>query len=152
QHHRPRGHEIDEAGEERFAVVLGVELLALLAGEQREPSLDDPEALLLHVRENLAGEVTTGRVRLDDEQGAFDGQRFLLRVSDGLAADALCGPGASGGGGARVARARARGARASRGRLALRGALRARGPGAVLRGGAGGGLLSLSGVAIAVAR
>ena len=68
--------------------------LGLGLGELQALLRDDHEALLLEPRVDLAGEVTPGRVRLDDRQGALDGHEkypFQLWIGAPLAPRELRG-------------------------------------------------------------
>src|SRR6185312_15396252 len=71
-HDRGGAHLLDQLAEERPLLVDGVEALGLRPGDPDALAGDDAEAGVLDLGDDLAGEVATGRVGLDDREGAFE--------------------------------------------------------------------------------
>src|SRR5207237_3284233 len=70
-HYRSGGHVGHQVIEERLALMLRVEFLALLAGELSQPRLGDAKTLALDMSEDLADQLPVHGVGLDDEQRTF---------------------------------------------------------------------------------
>jgi len=70
-HHRGRDHEIHQFAEERPLLVDGVEGFSLVAAHADAALGDDAQAGVLDHRIDLAGEIASRGVRLDDRKGAF---------------------------------------------------------------------------------
>ena len=63
--------------------MLGVERLRLVALQLRVARLDQREAGLFDVRQDLSNQPSLDGIGFDDEQGALDGQCNLLVAADG---------------------------------------------------------------------
>src|SRR5258708_36300343 len=79
-HHRARGHERAKAFEERPLLVHAVEVFGLAAGHPDALLGHNAQALVFEPGVDLAGQVPSGGVRLDDRESAFDGHVTLLAV------------------------------------------------------------------------
>ena len=75
--HRAAGDEVDQAVEERLALVLGVVLLAQGAVDLDELQGGDPQALGLEPLEDLADQPALDAIGLEDDQGALHGESAL---------------------------------------------------------------------------
>src|SRR3954453_16345519 len=71
RHHRPGGDELQQALEERLAVVLGVVLAGQLAIDRAQVHRDDVEALALDAGQDLADQLAAHAVGLDEDESAF---------------------------------------------------------------------------------
>src|SRR5690606_2595424 len=76
------GDEVDEAGEERLALVLAVMALGRLARDLHQLHADDAEALRFEARDDGADEPTANAVGLDHGESTFDSHNG--RVYHGL--------------------------------------------------------------------
>src|SRR5262245_48829720 len=74
-HHRARRHELHELTEERPRAVDGVEGLRLFAADAHALLRNDAQPRLLDHRVDRSGEITRGRVWLDDRKGTLDCHR-----------------------------------------------------------------------------
>src|SRR3954469_22300910 len=80
--HGTRGHELHQFAEERALAVHAIEGLGLLAGNAHALLPDDPQAGTLDDRVDRAGEISLGRVGLEDREGSLHRHRSFLIVLD----------------------------------------------------------------------
>ena len=71
-------HEIHQLAKKRTFLVNGVEGFGLLAGHANALLGNDPQSRLLDQRIDRAGQITRGRVGLDNRKGAFNRHDFVL--------------------------------------------------------------------------
>src|SRR5690349_8329669 len=92
RHHRPGSDELQQALEERLAVVLGVVLAGQLAVDRAQVHRDDVEALALDAGQDLADQLAAHAVGLDEDESAFS-HGAELRGSGSEGPDPrACGP------------------------------------------------------------
>ena len=72
-HDRAGDHEIDQFAEEGTFLVDRVEAFGLLAGHADAPGSNDAKTGVLELGDDLAGQVASRGVRLDDRESALDG-------------------------------------------------------------------------------
>ena len=70
-HDRRRGDEVDEAGEERLAHVLGVVRFGESAVDTHQLQRDEVQSTALETRDQLADEAALHAVGLDQDQGSL---------------------------------------------------------------------------------
>src|SRR6185312_11714044 len=79
RHHRTGGDELQQALEERLAVVLGVVLAGQLPVDRAQVHRDDVEALALDAGQDLADQLAAHAVGLDEDESAFSHGRAAYR-------------------------------------------------------------------------
>ncbi len=79
-----RCHECDEIVEERTLFMHTVEAFGLFLGHVDTLRCDNAKTIVFKTSDDLAGQVTAGRVRLDDRKSAFESHWAFLSVKECL--------------------------------------------------------------------